>query len=624
MAQDTEDIYRIVRNCLADMWNFTDEVRDIVAEEITDDLSEFYAQNPERIDDFDPYDDEPDGPLLDKPIGGPYYDREAQIESVMPRVRRAKLPSGYQAGGALMDSSLRVIAGEVVDALVGPVESNEEASCSKCGGTGIDEVEERRRIEEQKRLEEKDPIANSPVTWHSAPCSQYDGNGELSIPQSATERRGDGLFKANDANERPVPLDFDALWRVLMDPEAAIRALPEADQERYRDAIQSVVDARRAAEAGAHDVVLGDDSPSEPGSKWDLENDLIEVNELVPKDQYDPSPFDLTEIEQERHFWEAVLFDKKQTLVDLVDEEDFDGQCAHDALAWSEPDEQLVTDILFALGEVDGVELPDDRDPDQVIAMRRALRDELAAAQIAADLDRRGIGMIGERDASPPEPEDVPEAAPRTIERMVCPECGEFADCAMWGPECSRYDRHSRSAEGAPRSVKCVPVTYTLAQPPDRQGSGMAEPFDRQDEGEPPDDLTHYMQRCSELSVELGEARADIQQLQSLLIASREETRRAELKADKLWKPYNSMRDDFKRHVERIAQLEFEVEQLERQVRLDQTLFREQWSAATDLLRNLPDEVRRRIADQRYPFNAVQRIANDLADWLDAHQGESQ
>ena len=42
--------------------------------------------------------------------------------------------------------------------------------------------------------------------------------------------------------------DFSALRDVLSDVQAACEALPQAEQDRYREAQQSVVDARRSAE----------------------------------------------------------------------------------------------------------------------------------------------------------------------------------------------------------------------------------------------------------------------------------------------------------------------------------------------------------------------------------------
>jgi hypothetical protein len=42
--------------------------------------------------------------------------------------------------------------------------------------------------------------------------------------------------------------DFSALREVLSDVRGACAALPKAEQERYREAQQSVVDARRSAE----------------------------------------------------------------------------------------------------------------------------------------------------------------------------------------------------------------------------------------------------------------------------------------------------------------------------------------------------------------------------------------
>ena len=66
---------------------------------------------------------------------------------------------------------------------------------------------------------------------------------------------------------------------------------------------------------------------------------------------------------------------------------------------------------------------------------------------------------VGER-------EPVPEAAPERIERMVCPECGEPANGAMWGPECHRFASHPRGEGEPPRSVKCVPVAYMIERPP--------------------------------------------------------------------------------------------------------------------------------------------------------------
>ena len=41
---------------------------------------------------------------------------------------------------------------------------------------------------------------------------------------------------------------FPALREVLSDVQGACDALPQAEQQRYRDAQQSVVDARRSAE----------------------------------------------------------------------------------------------------------------------------------------------------------------------------------------------------------------------------------------------------------------------------------------------------------------------------------------------------------------------------------------
>lgn len=43
------------------------------------------------------------------------------------------------------------------------------------------------------------------------------------------------------------------LVKVLSDPEAAMAALPQAEREAYERAQQSVVDARRYAEAHAHE-----------------------------------------------------------------------------------------------------------------------------------------------------------------------------------------------------------------------------------------------------------------------------------------------------------------------------------------------------------------------------------
>jgi hypothetical protein len=42
--------------------------------------------------------------------------------------------------------------------------------------------------------------------------------------------------------------DFSALREVLSDVQGACEALPQAEQERYRNAQQSVVNARRSAE----------------------------------------------------------------------------------------------------------------------------------------------------------------------------------------------------------------------------------------------------------------------------------------------------------------------------------------------------------------------------------------
>jgi hypothetical protein len=43
-------------------------------------------------------------------------------------------------------------------------------------------------------------------------------------------------------------MEFDALSAVLLDVEAACESLPQEEQDRHREAQQSVVDARRSAE----------------------------------------------------------------------------------------------------------------------------------------------------------------------------------------------------------------------------------------------------------------------------------------------------------------------------------------------------------------------------------------
>jgi hypothetical protein len=53
---------------------------------------------------------------------------------------------------------------------------------------------------------------------------------------------------ADDQLISAVTQDFSALREVLSDVNAACEALPEAEQERYREAQRSVVNARRSAE----------------------------------------------------------------------------------------------------------------------------------------------------------------------------------------------------------------------------------------------------------------------------------------------------------------------------------------------------------------------------------------
>lgn len=71
------------------------------------------------------------------------------------------------------------------------------------------------------------------------------------------------------------PVEMAAMREILADPEAAIRALPEAEQKRYRDAQASIVQARQSAAAHGDDVLLGARVDAQPeredgGPSWAL------------------------------------------------------------------------------------------------------------------------------------------------------------------------------------------------------------------------------------------------------------------------------------------------------------------------------------------------------------------
>lgn len=55
-------------------------------------------------------------------------------------------------------------------------------------------------------------------------------------------------------HEQLTPEQIEHITELLKDPEKAISQLPEAEQQSYREAQQSVVDARRAGERIAHEI----------------------------------------------------------------------------------------------------------------------------------------------------------------------------------------------------------------------------------------------------------------------------------------------------------------------------------------------------------------------------------
>lgn len=51
--------------------------------------------------------------------------------------------------------------------------------------------------------------------------------------------------------------DLERLAALLADPDAAIALLPESEQQRYREAQESVIEARRYAQRHAHEIWIG-------------------------------------------------------------------------------------------------------------------------------------------------------------------------------------------------------------------------------------------------------------------------------------------------------------------------------------------------------------------------------
>jgi hypothetical protein len=70
---------------------------------------------------------------------------------------------------------------------------------------------------------------------------------------SASTKNTDELLAAANAAGK----QFAALRKVLMDVPGACRALPPEEQQRYRDAQQSVVDARKSAQTHAGLLQVG-------------------------------------------------------------------------------------------------------------------------------------------------------------------------------------------------------------------------------------------------------------------------------------------------------------------------------------------------------------------------------
>jgi hypothetical protein len=77
---------------------------------------------------------------------------------------------------------------------------------------------------------------SSPLAVHCCP----------DVPE--TSHQPDAMNSATLGLLASARVDFTSLRETLSDVRAACAALPQVEQQRYRDALQSVVDARRSAE----------------------------------------------------------------------------------------------------------------------------------------------------------------------------------------------------------------------------------------------------------------------------------------------------------------------------------------------------------------------------------------